>query len=135
MMKNLIKIEKTSVIHIVMIPLILIALSSCKEHAHSQIFGTYRLYSDDPSVQMWIAGENTYLQLLEDHTIVYNNTLNGKPKFHFKGEFTFNEKTNTLNIKWKEGNLPDKLTVEKKEPDYVIHVGTTAYKKEKAPAK
>src|SRR5204863_5532123 len=87
------------------------------------LFGTYRIYSEDPSVKRWIAGENTYIKLNNDKTIVYNSTINGKQKFHFEGEFVLDEKTNTLTIQWKAGKLPEKMQIRKIGTDYVIEIG------------
>jgi len=106
-------------------------LFSCNKTT-SPVFGTYKIYSEDPSVKRWIAGENTYLKLSNDYTIVYNSTINGKQKFHFDGNFVLDQKTNELTIEWKQGKLPTKLQVQQVGSDYIIQVGTTTYKKEKA---
>ena len=101
------------------------------DDASSFIYGKYKWYSEDPSVNRFIMYEDNYLKVNEDQTIVYHTTINSKPKFNFKGEFTLDKETTTLNIKWKEGKLPAKLTIEKKGEDYIIKVGETIYKKEK----
>jgi hypothetical protein len=103
-------------------------LSSCDKK--SNILGTYRIYSTDPAVKQWIVGENTYLKLNSDNTIIYNSTMNGKQRFHFEGKFTLDGSTNTLTIQWQDGKLPNKLQIEKKGSDYIIRIGTTTYKKE-----
>jgi len=95
----------------------------------SNVLGTYRIYSNDPAVQQWIVGENTYLKLNSDNTIIYNSTMNGKQRFHFEGKFKLDESTKTLTIEWKEGKLPSKLQIEEKGSDYIIQIGTTTYKK------
>lgn len=99
--------------------------------APSYVYGKYRIHSDDPNVQRFIAGENTYLEIKKDQTIEYNSTINSKPKFNFTGDFTFDKTTNTLTIKWKDGKLPSDLKIEKINNDYLIRVGETNYKKEK----
>jgi len=104
--------------------------SSCNKS--SNILGTYRIYSNDPEVRRWIIGENTYLKLNSDNTIVYNSTMNGKQRFHFEGKFTLDKSTNTLTIQWQDGKLPSKLKIEETGSDYIIHIGTTTYKKENA---
>jgi len=105
-------------------------LPACQNN--SNILGTYRIYSNDPAVQQWIVGENTYLKLNSDHTIIYNSTMNGKQRFHFEGKFTLDQSTNTLTIQWQDGKLPGKLRIEQKGQDYIIQIGTTTYKKENA---
>jgi len=110
--------------------IVVMALLSCNKTTPA-IFGTYRIYSDDPSEERWMIGENTYLKLNNDKTIIYNSTMNGKQRFHFEGNFTLDEKTNTLTIQWKDGKLPDKMQIQKVRSDYVIQIGTTTYKKEK----
>src|SRR5258708_22095983 len=92
---------------------------SCNEPT-SPVFGTYRIYSEDPSVKRWIAGENTYIKLNNNKTIVYNSTMNGKQRFHFEGVFALDKKTNTLMIQWKDGKLPNRLQVQNIGSDYVI---------------
>ena|SRR5437763_4295580 len=96
------------------------------------IYGTYRLFSDDPSIEKWLAGETTFLQLNSNNTIIYNSTMNGKQRFHFEGNFALDRKTNTLTIRWKDGKLPNILQIEKKGHDYIIQIGSTTYKKENA---
>lgn len=98
----------------------------------SNVLGTYRIYSSDPAVRQWIIGENTYLKLNSDNTIIYNSTMNGKQRFHFEGKFSLDKSTNTLTIEWHEGKLPNKLRIEEKGSDFLIHIGTTTYKKENA---
>jgi len=115
---------------ILLLTIVVAILLSCNRRRPA-VVGTYKMYSDDPSVQAWIAGENTYIKLNSDNTIVYNSTINGKQKFHFNGSFVLDEKTNELTIQWKEGKLPDKLLVQQIGPDYFIQIGTTKYKKEK----
>jgi hypothetical protein len=95
----------------------------------STVQGTYRIYSDDPAIRLYIQDQNTYIKLNADRTIVYTTTINGKPKFHFEGTYT--QQNNEIAIKWKEGKLPSKLTIEKKGDDHIIKVGSTMYKKEK----
>jgi len=117
------------------IVILLIALGSaflfaCNKDS-SSIYGTYEISSDDPAVQMFIRGQDTYIKLNEDQTIIYHNTINGKPKFHIEGTYTLDKKTNDLAIRWKEGKLPANLKVEKQGEDNVIKVGSTLYKKEK----
>src|SRR4030095_2353205 len=105
---------------------------SCNNKSTPAIVGTYRIYSEDPSIQRWIAGEDTYFKLNDDHTIIYNSTINGKPKFNFDGNFVLDQKTNELTIDWNQGKLPNKLQVQQVGSDYIIQVGTTTYKKQKA---
>jgi hypothetical protein len=93
------------------------------------VYGVYRIYSDDPAIRLYIQDQNTYLKINTDQTIVYNTTINGKPKFSFEGTFT--QKNNELAIQWKDGKLPSSLTVEKKGDDQIIKIGSTIYKKEK----
>jgi len=77
-----------------------------------------------------MVGEDTYLKVNNDHTIIYNSTMNGKQRFHFEGNFRLDDKTNTLTIQWKEGKLPDTLKIINVGPDYIIQIGNTTYKKE-----
>jgi len=105
-------------------------LPSCDKT--SNLLGTYRIYSNDPAVQQWIVGENTYLKLNSDNTIIYNTTMNGKQRFHFEGKFTLDKSTNTLTIQWQDGKLPSTLKIEESGSDYIIRIGTTTYKRENA---
>jgi len=111
--------------------LLLAIFLSCNKSA-SSVFGTYRIYSEDPAINQWVVGENTYLKLKEDNTIIYNSTMNGKQRFHFDGTFTLDDNTNTLTIQWKQGKLPNKMQIQKIGSDYVIQIGNTTYKKEKS---
>ena len=93
------------------------------------IYGTYRIFSEDPSIEKWLAGETTFLQLNSNNTIIYQSTMNGKQRFHFEGNFSFDRKTNTLTIHWTDGKLPNKMQIEKRGDDYIIQIGSTIYKK------
>lgn len=104
-------------------------LPGCKND-NPNIFGTYKIYSDDPAVRLFIEGQDTYIKLNDDQTIVYNSTINGKPKFHNEGTFTL-DKNNEITIQWKTGKLPGKLRIEMGKDDYMIRIGSTIYKKEK----
>lgn len=97
----------------------------------SPVYGTYRISSNDPMIKKSVQNQDIYLQIKEDHLIVYNTTVNGKPMFNVKGAFTVNNRTNTLNINWFGGKLPAHLKVEKEGEDYIIRIGETIYKKEK----
>ena len=128
-MQTLEQTQRRMLKHVFFLWMITILLSCNKR---SNILGTYRIYSSDPAVQQWIVGENTYLKLNSDNTIIYNSTMNGKQRFHFEGKFTLDQSTNTLTIQWQDGKLPSKLRIEQKGSDYVIQIGTTTYKKENA---
>jgi hypothetical protein len=104
-------------------------LFSCNETTQA-VYGKYKLFSTDPSIQRWFAGEDTYVKLNSDHTIIYNSTMNGKQRFHFEGNFTLDDKTNTLTIQWKAGKLPDTLKIRNVGQEYIIQIGNTTYKKE-----
>lgn len=93
------------------------------------IYGVYRIFSDDAAVKMYIEGQNTYIKLNEDKTIIYNTTINGKPKFNFEGTFT--QRNNEIAIQWKDGKLPANLKIETKGDEQVIKIGSTLYKKER----
>ena len=97
----------------------------------SFIYGKYKLFSTDPSMQQFTSGENTFIGINEDGTITYNSTINNKPKFNYSGTYKFNKETNTLTIQWKEGKLPGILKIETVDDGYVIKIGETQYKKEK----
>ncbi|MFV8271281.1 hypothetical protein ACNQGP_15285 [Flavobacterium sp. GT2N3] len=98
----------------------------------SSVYGSYKIYSNDPTVNKFTSGQDIYLKVNNDRTIIYHTTINGKQKFHNTGVFILNEKTNTLAIQWKDGKLPSKLKIEKQKENYVIKIGTTVYMKEKA---
>lgn len=122
-------------ITIAMSVIVLITLTVCALFALNQVpasllpvQGIYRIYSDDPAIRLYIQDQNTYIKLNADRTVVYSTTINGKPKFHFEGTYT--QQDNEIVIKWKEGKLPSKLTIEKKGDDQIIKVGSTMYKKE-----
>ena len=108
-------------------------LLSCSDNSGEvlPIHGKYKMFSNNPSISQFIANEDNYIQVNRDKTIVYNSTINMKPKFNFKGEYTYEKESNTLNIRWSDGKLPDKLQIEVIEGDYVIKIGETSYKKEK----
>lgn len=110
--------------------LVIMLCTSCKQKA-SPVSGTYRITSDDPVAKMLLAAENTYIKVNNDGTILYNTTLNQKPKFHILGTYTLDEKTNTLHVKWDSGKLPNKLTVQKVQANDVIRIGETVYVKER----
>lgn len=93
------------------------------------IYGLYRIHSEDPSVKLYIAGQNTYIKVGQDRTIIYNTTINGIPKFHFDGTFT--QQNDEIIIQWKSGKLPANLKIEQQGNDQVIQIGTTLYKKER----
>lgn len=97
----------------------------------SAVYGSYRIYSSDPIVNKFTSGQDIYLQVNNNQTIIYHTTINGKQKFHNTGVFTFDEKTNTLAINWKDGKLPTTLKIEKQKENYVIKIGATVYTKEK----
>lgn len=97
----------------------------------SAVYGSYKIYSNDPMVNKFTSGQDIYLKINNDRTIIYHTTINGKPKFHNTGVFTLDEKTNTLAIQWKDGKLPSKLKIEKQKENYVIKIGATVYAKEK----
>jgi hypothetical protein len=108
-------------------------LLSCADNTGSlPIYGKYKMFSNDPAVSQFITNEDNYIQVNPDNTIVYNSTINNKPKFNFKGAYTYEKESNTLNVKWTEGKLPDKLKIEISGEDQIIRIGETAYKKEKA---
>lgn len=130
---NALRIKKTLAYLLKSILILLIGsifFVSCRQDTYS-IQGTYRIYSEDPMVKLFIAGQDTYIRIQDDGKIIYNTTINQKPKFHNEGTYTLDEKTNTLEIKWDSGKLPTKLTVEKEKEDYLIRIGETIYKKEK----
>lgn len=102
-----------------------------KKKETSPVYGTYRISSNDPMIQRSVQNQDIYFQLKDDHLIIYNTTINGKPKFNLKGAYTVDTKTNTLNIKWFGGHLPKHLKVENEGEDYIIRIGETTYKKEK----
>lgn len=97
----------------------------------SPVYGVYRIASDDPMIQRSVQNQDIYLKVNQDHLIVYNTTVNGKPMFNVKGAFTVDFKTNTLNINWFGGKLPKQLKVEHEGNDYVIRIGETTYRKVK----
>ena len=109
-------------------------LLSCSDYSDeaSSIYGKYKMFSSDPAISQFIAHEDNYIQVSKDKTIVYNSTINGKPKFNFKGDYTYDREANTLLIKWVSGKLPDKLKIEEIEGERLIKIGETSYKKEKA---
>jgi len=106
-------------------------LPACKRNS-SAVYGTYKIYSDDPAVRMFITGQDNYIKLNDDQTIIYHTTINDKPKFHIEGAFTLDKKSDEITVQWKSGKLPGKLKIEKQGEDYVIKIGSTLYKKEKA---
>ena len=113
--------------------LMLISFFAChnNEDPSSFIYGKYKLFSTDPSLQQFTSGENTFIKIDEDGAITYNSTINNKPKFNFSGTYKFDKETNTLTIQWKEGKLPGVLNIETVDDGYIIKIGDTQYKKEK----
>lgn len=81
-------------------------------------------------IQRSVLKQDIYFKVNEDHLIVYNTTVNGKPMFNIKGAFTVDHRTNTLNINWFGGKLPKHIRVEQEGEDYFIKIGDTVYKKE-----
>ncbi|HJS54179.1 MAG TPA: hypothetical protein VJ765_06525 [Chitinophagaceae bacterium] len=116
-------------LHLLCITLLL----SCSDNTGSlPIYGKYKMFSNDPAVRQFIANEDNYIQVNPDKTIVYNSTINNKPKFNFKGEYDYEKESGTLNIKWTAGGLPAQLKIEVTEEDYIIRIGETTYKRVKA---
>jgi len=130
--KTAVMINKNNAI-VTLFCLMLISFFAChnNDDPSSFIFGRYKLFSNDPSLQQFTSGENTFIEIGKDETIIYNSTINNKPKFNFSGTYKFNKKTNTLAIEWKDGKLPAVLKVETVNDGYVIRIGDTQYKKEK----
>ena len=108
-------------------------LLSCSDNRGETlpIHGKYKMFSSNPSISQFIANEDNYIQVNKNKTIIYNSTINMKPKFNFKGEYTYEKESNTLLIKWSDGKLPEKLQIEVIEGDHIIKIGETSYKKEK----
>lgn len=96
------------------------------ETKKEQIYGKYRAYSEDPRDQRFLAAEDNYLEIKADK-IVYQTTINQKPKFYFEGRYQLNSKTLELEIEWKEGKLPKKLKIEKDSENLFIKIGNTFY--------
>lgn len=107
-----------------------VSINSCIKK-NTEIYGTYRYYSDDPIAMQMMTAQNTYLELSDGETIIYHTEINGKKTFHNQGFFTFDEKKGMLHINWETGKVPDKLKIEKQGDIYIIKVGSTIYKKEK----
>ena len=106
-------------------------LLSCSSNKNQDIYGKYKMFSDNPDVSRFIAFEDNYIQVNKDNTIIYNSTINTKPKFNFKGDYAYDKTSNTLQVKWSDGNLPDKLQIELKDGDHIIKIRETTYKKMK----
>lgn len=121
----------TAASFLILLTLITVLLFFIKREP-SAVYGSYKIYSNDPMVNKFISGQDIYLKINSDRTIIYHTTINGKQKFHNTGVFTLDEKTNTLAIQWKDGKLPSKLKIEKQGEGFVIKIGTTVYMKEKA---
>jgi hypothetical protein len=117
------------VVTMLVLGVLLLASVKQEQSANVPVQGIYRIYSDDPAIRLYIQEQNTYIKLNADQTIVYNTTINGKPKFYFEGTYT--HRNNEISIKWKDGKLPSNLTIEKKGDDQIIKIGSTMYKKEK----
>ena len=116
-------------------PLLFITLLlSCSDNNSGSlpIHGKYKMFSNDPAISRFIAAEDNYIQVNNDNTIIYNSTINGKPKFNFKGDYAYDPVAKTLTIQWAEGKLPAQLKVELADGEHIIKIGETSYKKEKA---
>ena len=113
--------------------LIIILLLSCSDNKNESlpIHGKYKMFSNDPAISQFIAIEDNYLQINSDNTIIYNSTINGKPKFNFKGDYSYDPVSKTLTVKWADGKLPAQLKAELVNGDHIITIGETSYKKEK----
>lgn len=111
--------------------ILLSTFSSCSENEAdpASIFGKYKNYSEDPSINNQLINEDNYIEIKKENTIVYNTTINSKPKFNFKGNYTYDKAANTLIIEWSGGNLPVILKIEKVGKDQIIRIGDTFYKK------
>ena len=118
-----------------LVPLLFITLLlSCSDNTGEAlpIHGKYKMFSNDPAISRFIAIEDNYIQVNTDNTIIYNSTINGKPKFNFKGDYTYEPVSNTLTVQWEEGKLPAQLKVELADGEHIIKIGETSYRKEKA---
>ena len=109
------------------IAILFFASESCK---YSPSFdGIYRLDIDRTNLYTRLANQEIYLEVKDD-SIAYSQTVNEKMAFHHKGQYTVDEKTNTMDVKWKTGKLPNKLKIVKLDGAYVIKIGNDIYKKE-----
>ena len=116
-----------------LIPLLtFILLLSCSDNKKESlpIHGKYKMFSNDPAISQFIAIEDNYIRVNNDGTIIYNSTINGKPKFNFRGDYTYDPGSKILTIKWAEGKLPAQLKVESVDDEHTITIGETSYKKE-----
>ncbi|HEX6845496.1 MAG TPA: hypothetical protein VF144_00895 [Chitinophagaceae bacterium] len=95
----------------------------------SPALGKYKMYSDDPEINRFISFEDNYIQINKDNTIIYNSTINSKPRFNFKGDYEYDAALRTLTIKWSDGKIPEKLIIEKNGDDDIIKIGQTSYKR------
>lgn len=115
-----------------MIVCFFLPFTSCKEEApDAEITGKYVATSEDPQARAFLAGENNFIEIRNDKTILYNTTINQKPKFYFEGTFSFDDVSRVLSIKWEKGKLPNQLKVEDDGRFYVIRIGNTAFIKSK----
>ena len=112
--------------------LLIIFLLSCSDSREDSmsIYGKYKMFSDDPNISRFIANEDNFIQVNKDKTIIYNSTINNKPKFNFTGSYTLEENSNILAITWTEGKLPDTLKIELINDYHIIKIGETSYRKE-----
>ncbi len=124
--------QKTTCRFLLLLPAFTTILISCTDSASNNLppLGMYKMYSDNPDVNRFIAFENNYIELNKNNTIVYNSTINTKPKFNFKGTYTYDKESNTLNISWAEGKLPNILKIETLNKNHIIKIGESTYKKE-----
>ena len=126
-----IKRKFNPIAYILILLLTIFGVACSTKESSGNIYGTYQIYSEDPEVRRFIEGQDTYIRLNDDQTVIYNSTINNKLKYNIKGKFSYEEKTNTLTINWEEGNLPDKLKIEKEGAANIIRIGNTIYKKDK----
>ncbi|HEX7847058.1 MAG TPA: hypothetical protein VF476_14755 [Chitinophagaceae bacterium] len=118
---------KTDLNKTVLIFFLTLFLSGCK-NKDNDIYGKYHISSEDPNQQLFIQGQDTYLQLNTDNTIVYNSTINNIQRFNFKGSF-IRKNPNLIIISWQMGKLPDTLMIEQLNGKSAIKIGNTFYRK------
>lgn len=112
--------------------LILLCIN-CREHENIpvELVGNYRIFTGDTALIDATGGENNYLEIRKNNTIIFHTPTKENKALTINGNFKFNWENNTLSITWQDDKLPSTLKIEKNGNDRIIWIKERAYVKEK----
>ncbi len=94
-------------------------------NSSSNIYGTYKIHSDDPFFKDIINNRSDYFNIMENGNIYFNCDAGmGYSGWDAFGKYTFSSSDNNLHIVWQRGNLPSTLHI---DGSGTITIGTSTY--------